>query len=73
MRAAKDQASMHIRRVSSETSLIAPERRDIDEGSGQIYYTRFIYFSHIRTANDQAGLHIRTVSPWYSALFTVTK
>ena len=36
MRAAKDQASLHIRTVSPETSLIALKRRDIDEGSVQI-------------------------------------
>ena len=64
MRAAKDQASLHIHTVSPETSLIALERRDIDEGSGIIIYTvmRFSYFLQIQTSNDQACLYIRTVS-----------
>ena len=39
MRAAKDQASMHIRTVSLEPSLIALKRRDVDKGSGQVVYT----------------------------------
>ena len=42
MRAGIDQASMHIRTVSSEPSLIALERRNIDEGSGQIIYTSYV-------------------------------
>ena len=42
MRAGKDKASMHIRTVSSEPSLIALERRDIDEDSGQIVYTIYV-------------------------------
>ena len=42
MRAGIDQASMHIRTVSSEPSLIALERRNIDEGSGQISYTSYV-------------------------------
>ena len=64
MRAAKDQASLHIHTVSPETSLIALGTRDIDKGSGIIVYTvmRFSYFLHIRTSNDQACLYIRTVS-----------
>ena len=37
--AGKDQASMHIRTVSLEPSLIALKRRDVDEGSGKILYT----------------------------------
>ena len=55
MRAAKDQASLHIHTVSPQTSLIALERRYIDEGSGIIVFTvmRFRYFSHIRASNDQ--------------------
>ena len=36
MRAAKQQASLHIRTVSPEHLLIALKRRNIDEGSGQI-------------------------------------
>ena len=64
MRAAKDQASLHIHTVSPEPSLIALERRNIDEGSGIIVYTvmRFSYFLQIQTSNDQACLYIRTVS-----------
>ena len=42
MRAVKDQASLHICRVSPEPSLIALERRDIDEGFGQIVYTSYV-------------------------------
>ena len=42
MRAGKDKASMHIRTVSSEPSLIELERRDIDEDSGQIVYTIYV-------------------------------
>ena len=36
MRAANDQASLHIHIVSPELSLIALKRRDVDEGSCQI-------------------------------------
>ena len=36
---AKRQASLYIRTVSPETSLIALKGRDIDEGSVQIVYT----------------------------------
>ena len=34
----KDQASMHIRTVSPEPSLIALKRRNIGEGTGQIVW-----------------------------------
>ena len=40
MRAANDQASLHIHLVSPEPSLIALKRKDVDEGSGQLVYTR---------------------------------
>ena len=39
MRAAKHQASLYIRTVSPETSLIALKGRDIDVGSVQLVYT----------------------------------
>ena len=39
IRAAKNQASLHIRTVSPEPLLIALKRRDVDEGSVQIVYT----------------------------------
>ena len=39
MRAANDQVSLHIHKVSPEPSLIALKRRDVDESSGQIVYT----------------------------------
>ena len=38
MRAAKQQASLHIRTVSPEHLLIALKRRNIDEGSDQIVW-----------------------------------
>ena len=39
MRAANDQANLHIHIVSPEPSLIALKRKDVDEGSGQVVYT----------------------------------
>ena len=42
MRAVKDQASLHICTVSPEPSLIALERRDIDEGFDRIVYTSYV-------------------------------
>ena len=38
-RAAKDKASLNIRIVSPEPSLIALKRSDVDESSGYIVYT----------------------------------
>ena len=58
--AAKDQASMHIRKVSLEPTLIALKRRDVDEGSGQIVYTSYVI--KVLTGKDQASMHICTVS-----------
>ena len=41
-RAAKDQASIYIRTVSLEPSLITLKRRDVDEGSGLIVYISYV-------------------------------
>ena len=65
MRGANDLAKLHICAVSPEPSLIALKRRDVNEGSGPIFYHLmwFRYLSHMRAAKDQASLHIHTVSP----------
>ena len=65
MRAANDQASLHICTVSPEPSLIARKRRDVDEGSGQIVYTSSCDLGTYRICEQQMirRVHIHIVSP----------
>ena len=53
MRAANDQASLHIHIVSQEPSLIALKRRDVDERSGQIVYTSLCDLGTYRICEQQ--------------------
>ena len=53
MRAANDQASLHIHIVSPEPLLIALKRRDVVEGSGQIVYNSSCDLGTYRICEEQ--------------------